>query len=378
MVEDLKSRVIDFASLDTLAKRVVAVGTVVLVALGCATAAREWLPGQMLGVVGIEHPISVFVIGACGAALAMTLLLGGTIQAPSARRAGLIVGVAFLAALALRVARTDQPKLGFAIAIVLVGAALIYLGPVLGRHVRLAVTGLYAAAIWSFALIATPLASDEDGLNFVLFFLGISALALTPACARDSTRWGCRVRWRTGPTRIVSTVNEVMRVSFLSKTPMTFASAPGHVEDSSHGAPSTNPRSTARPKRKPKRNHRRARTLLEEGGPGQEHGLVSRLHLLGENRSAIASAVRGVPRGIGFAESLPAFGRGEAWTRLSALDRRDRGALVSLRSCFQTRLAAHDLGLHMRGRDRGGARRRIIRRWRAPEASRVKISAPAS
>ena len=199
MVEDLKSRVINFASLYTLAKRVVAVGTVVLVALGCATAAREWLPGQMLGVVGIEHPISVFVIGACGAALAMTLLLGGTIQAPSARRAGLIVGVAFLAALALRVAR-DQPKLGCAIAIVLVGAALIYLGPVLGRHVRLAATGLYAAAIWSFALIATPLASDEYGRNFVLFFLGISALALTPACARDSTRWGCRVRWRTGPT----------------------------------------------------------------------------------------------------------------------------------------------------------------------------------
>jgi hypothetical protein len=152
--------------------------TVVLVALGCATAAREWLPGQMLSVAGIEYPMAVFVVGACGAALAMTLLLAGTIQAPSARRAALIVGVAFLAALALFVARKDQPKLGFATAIVLVGAALIYLGPVLGRHVRLAVTGLYAAAIWSFALIATPLASDVYGRSFVFFFLGISASAL--------------------------------------------------------------------------------------------------------------------------------------------------------------------------------------------------------
>ena len=44
-----------------------------------------------------------------------------------------------------------------------------------------------------------------------------------------------------GSHPIVSTVNEVMRVSFLSKMPMTFASAPGHVEDSSHGAPSTKP-----------------------------------------------------------------------------------------------------------------------------------------
>jgi hypothetical protein len=66
---------------------------VVLVALGCATAAREWLPGQMLSVAGIEYPITVFVVGACGAALAMTLLVAGTIQAPSARRAALIVGV---------------------------------------------------------------------------------------------------------------------------------------------------------------------------------------------------------------------------------------------------------------------------------------------
>jgi hypothetical protein len=189
----LKGRALDFFRLDAPVRRIVLTTGVVLLGVALACALRENFPGPVANLPdGFIVPLVVILVAAATITFGLTLLIAGAAHARTRWRYALLLPIAICLPAAMLAALTTVGDAWpnwltrtvivatIALPVILLGIAAFF-----GPRVRvvplfwvvLALTAACTAAIILISVLGTP----AFGESFVLYLVGVGAVALEPA-----------------------------------------------------------------------------------------------------------------------------------------------------------------------------------------------------
>jgi hypothetical protein len=189
----LKGRALDLFRLDPPVRRIVLTTGVVLAMVALACAVREDFPGPVFTLPDrYVIPVAVMLIAGATATFAMTLLIAGTVHARTRWRYALLIplalGIPAVTLAALNTVTHDWPQQAEQALIAtawLLPAICLIIAAIFGPRVRgVTMFWIVLAAVTTCTvgvIIVSILVTPDFGASFILYLVGVGAVALEPA-----------------------------------------------------------------------------------------------------------------------------------------------------------------------------------------------------
>ena len=182
---DFRSRPIDFASLDTPTRRVIALGFALLLGLAALAAVRDYFPGPQIFAVTYVVPLAALIVAGLAVAAGIALMLAGVSIARSWWRfTGLVglAGLSFVLVASVQAGSYAALALSGATLLGVSGTLLIAFGHRLGAwHRIVAASAIVVTAVVAIVVAAILIYESNYAATVVVALLGFLVIAASPA-----------------------------------------------------------------------------------------------------------------------------------------------------------------------------------------------------